>query len=452
MPAPRAKSWENWAAVRLTNCLRTAIAVTHNPPVEVDRVDVTADPREDVVSRQYQRWRYPLPIQDLEAIGSGVWHWYDPSNFHRVLFPDRSFKPDMDILIAGCGTNQAAAFAFKNRTAKVVGVDISQPSLDHQQYLKEKHGLWNLELHLLPIEELPTLGQDFDLIVSTGVLHHTADPQVSLKALGSVLRQHGAIGLTMYAKYGRIGVEMLQSVFRDLELKQDELGVQMAKETMALLPQGHSLQSYIDIEGEELAYDGAVVDTFLHGRDRSYSVDDVLHLVDSAGLTFQGWLLNAPYYPHDWFTPGTEPHRIINSLPERKLWSVMERLRVFGACHFFMVCRDDRPKESYKVDFSTDAALDYTPQMRMRCGLNGNEIFRPTWRMALNSAQLPFVQSVDGKRTIREIAQRVAQAGGSTPQPNVADLESFGRKLFESLWRLDFLAMALNGGEQPWGR
>ena len=452
MPAPRAKSWENWAAVRLTNCLRTAIAVTHNPPVEVDRVDVTADPREDIVSRQYQRWRYPLPIQDLEAIGSGVWHWYDPSNFHRVLFPDRSFKPDMDILIAGCGTNQAAAFAFKNRTAKVVGVDISQPSLDHQQYLKEKHGLWNLELHLLPIEELPTLGQDFDLIVSTGVLHHTADPQVSLKALGSVLRQHGAIGLTMYAKYGRIGVEMLQSVFRDLELKQDELGVQMAKETLALLPQGHSIQSYIDIEGEELAYDGAVVDTFLHGRDRSYSVDDVLHLVDSAGLTFQGWLLNAPYYPHDWFTPGTEPHRIINSLPERKLWSVMERLRVFGACHFFMVCRDDRPKESYKVDFSTDAALDYTPQMRMRCGLNGNEIFRPTWRMALNSAQLPFVQSVDGKRTIREIAQRVAQAGGSTPQPNVADLESFGRKLFESLWRLDFLAMALNGGEQPWGR
>ena len=71
--------------------------------------------------------------------------------------------------------------------------------------------------------------------------------------------------------------------------------------------------------------------------------------------------------------------------------------------------------------------------------------------MALNSAQLPFVQNVDGNRTIREIAQRVAKAGGTTPQASVADLESFGRKLFESLWRLDFLAMALNGGAQPWG-
>jgi SAM-dependent methyltransferase len=84
------------------------------------------------------------------------------------LWPDREFKPDIDILIAGCGTNQAAAFAIRNRAAKVVAVDISQPSLDHRQYLKEKHGLWSLELHLLPIEELPTLGLDFDLIVSTG--------------------------------------------------------------------------------------------------------------------------------------------------------------------------------------------------------------------------------------------------------------------------------------------
>jgi hypothetical protein len=269
-----------------------------------------------------------------------------------------------------------------------------------------------------------------------------ADPQVGMKTLGSVLRQHGAIGLTMYAKYGRIGVEMLQSVFRDLGLHQDDVGVQMARE-MALLPAGHPLQSYINIEGEELAYDGAIVDTFLHGRDRSYSVDDIMNLVDSAGLAFQGWLLNSPYYHHDWFTPGTEPHRIINSLPERQLWSVMERLHVFGACHFFMVCRADRPIESYKIDFSTEAALDYFPQMRMRCGLNGNEIFRPNWSMLLNSAQLPFVQNVDERRTIREIAQRVT---AQSPRANVADLENFGRKLFESLWRLDFVAMALNGG------
>ena len=104
--------------------------------------------------------------------------------------------------------------AFTNPAAKVVAVDISQPSLDHQQYLKDKHGLWNLELHLLPIEELPTLGFDFDLIVSTGVLHHLAKPQVGMETLAGCLRPDGAIAVMLYAKYGRIGVEVLESVFR----------------------------------------------------------------------------------------------------------------------------------------------------------------------------------------------------------------------------------------------
>jgi SAM-dependent methyltransferase len=295
-----------------------------------------ANPRADVVTRQYERWRYPRPIQDLEALPEGSWWWFDPTHFHRMLWPDREYKPDLDILIAGCGTNQAAVFAYRNPGAKVVGVDISRPSLDHQQYLKDKHGLWNLELHLLPIEELPTLGLDFDLIVSTGVLHHLAEPKVGMKALGGCLRQDGAIGLTLYAKYSRAGVEMLQSVFRDMGLRQDDASIQVVKETISVLPAAHPLRTYFNAEGDwELHYDAAVVDTFLHGRDRSYDVDDIMDLVTSAGLEFQGWLINSPYYPHDRFAPGTAAYDAVSALPERKLWSVMERLHTMAACHFF---------------------------------------------------------------------------------------------------------------------
>ena len=117
------------------------------------------------------------------------------------------------------------------------------------------------------------------------------------------------------------------------------------------------------------------MDTFLHGRDRSYSVDGCIDLVTSAGLAFQGWLLNSPYYPHDWFAPGTAAHQAIDGLPERTLWSVMERLHIFSGCHFFMACREDRPKESYAIDFSSDDALNYAPRFRFRCGLSGSEIF-----------------------------------------------------------------------------
>ena len=82
-----------------------------------------------------------------------------------MFWPDRSYKPDMDILIAECGTNQAAVLAYINPQARVITIDVSKPSLDHHQFLKRKHSLKNLQLHRLFIEDLGQLNQDFDLIV-----------------------------------------------------------------------------------------------------------------------------------------------------------------------------------------------------------------------------------------------------------------------------------------------
>ncbi|MEO8815462.1 MAG: class I SAM-dependent methyltransferase [Mycobacterium sp.] len=404
---------------------------------------MTDDPRADVVSRQYERWTYPPPIQDLTAWLNNNWEWFDPSHAHRVLWPNREHKSDLNILIAGCGTNQAAVLAYNNPDAKVVAVDVSQASLGHEQYLKDKHGLWNLELHHLPIEELASLGQKFDLVVSTGVLHHMAEPKVGMKAISSVLRLDGVAAIMLYAKYGRLGVDMMEGVFQDMGLAQDDASIQVVRETLNNLAPEHPVQPYIKMAAD-LRSDSGLVDTFLHGRQKSYSVDDCLDLVSSAGLEFQGWMLKAPYYLHELSSSLGSFQRSVTALPEQKVWSVMERMRTMNARHFFIATASARPKSSYVVDFSAPESLDYVPLYRWKCGLNGNEIFRSGWRMALNPAQLPFVQNIDGRKTVREIAATVSQAGGAG-RANPSDLEKFGRKLFEALWRLDFVSMALDG-------
>ena len=401
------------------------------------------DARTDVVSRQYERWRFPDPIPDLEAwVAAGNRDWFDPFYAHRVLWPDREYEPEMDILIAGCGTNQAAAFAFTNRAANVVAVDISQPSLDHQQYLKDKHALENLELHRLPIEELATLGRDFDLVVASGVLHHLADPLAGMKALAGCLRPDGVMAAMVYAKYGRIGIEMLESTFRDMGLGQDDASVQTIKDTIAALPPTHPLRGYLTI-APDLHSDAALVDTFLHGRARSYTVDETIDLVTSAGLVFQGWFLKSPYYPHDLIVPPSSFCPAVNALPENKIWSVMERLQTLNGSHLFMACHPDRPKESYTIDFSTAGCLDYIPVLRTECGVSGSEIFWPGARLYLHPTQKPFVQNIDGHRTIRQIVECVARQSQWT-DAGATYLEEFGRNLFQSLWRIDFVAMALS--------
>jgi SAM-dependent methyltransferase len=293
---------------------------------------------------------------------------------------------------------------------------------------------------LLPIEELPTLGMTFDLVMSIGVLHHMADPFTGMKALAACVRPDGAILASLYTKHGRAGVYLLQSVFRDLGLGQDEISLRMVKDTLSLLPADHPLHGYMPA-ANDLHYDAGIVDTFLHGRDKSFTVEDCLDLVAAAGLVFQGWLYNAPYYPHELLNPGSQFLEAVDALPDTKKWSVMDRIQLMRVAHGFLACRPERAKASYTIDFSTFDSLDYVPVIRAACGISGTEIIRRGWRMSLTREQAAYVQCVDGRRTIREIAACVAK--GSESSSSRAKLERSGRKLFESLWRLDFVAIAM---------
>ena len=314
---------------------------------------MTSDPLSDVVSGQYEKWVYPGPIRDLPAWLAGNWQWFDPSHAHRLFWPDRDYRPDLDILIAGCGTNQAAVFAYTNPGATVTAIDVSAASLEHHRFLKEKYGLKNLALHRLPIEEVGSLGHDYDLVVSTGVLHHMTDPTAGMRALAARLRPDGVAAIMLYARYGRLGVEMLQGVFRDLGLTQDEPSLAVVKAAIAALPQDHPLRSYLSV-APDLEFDAGLVDTFLHGRDRSYTVADCLDLVAAGGLVFQDCFLKSSYEP---VAAANDPFlAAVAALPKERRWGVMERVNHRNGCHFFTACRPERPTETYRVDFATPTA------------------------------------------------------------------------------------------------
>ena len=385
-----------------------------------------SSPLSDVVSGQYERWMYPEPIRDIPAWLVSNWQWFDPSHAHRLFWPDREYKPEMDILVAGCGTNQAAVIAYTNPSARVVAIDVSGPSLAHHQVLKERYGLRNLDLHRLPIEDVGNLGRDFDLIISTGVLHHIADPGRGMAVLGRCLRPDGVAAIMLYARYGRLGVEMLQGVFRDMGFGQDEASLQMVRATLSSLAPDHPVGSYLAI-APDLAYDAGLVDTFLHGRERSYTIDDCIALAEDAGLIFQDLFLKAPYYPPS--SPEGGVMNAISQLPERRQWAVMERLNFRNGCHFFTACRSDRPCDSYAVELDPSKTGRYVPSLRYRCALSGRRLSRYNWGFDLDDAQLALVQRIDGERTIAEIAASTGLDANTA------------RNFFQKLWRLDLVAI-----------
>ena len=400
---------------------------------------MTSDPLDDVVSDQYERWIYPEPIMDLRAWMKTQWQWFDPKIAHRLFWPDRDYQPHMDILVAGCGTNQAAVFAHANRRATVVAIDVSSASLEHHEFLRKKYDLKNLELHRLPIEEVASLDREFDLIVSSGVLHHLADPLLGLTSLADSLRTDGVIAIMLYATYGRLGVEMLQSVFRDLGLGRDERSIAIVRETLANLGPDHPVIPYLGI-APDLTYDAGLVDTFLHGRDRSYTVDDCIDLVEDAGLVFQDWFLKSPYYPPT--TPQDLFHESVAELPLRTQWSIMERTRPNNGCHLFTACRPERAPETYEIDFDSDRHASFIPEFRHRCGLAGTTLSRPDWAIDLDPLGLAFAGRINGWRTIAEIISEVSEDHRARDVPP-AELPEIGRHLLQTLWQMDIIAIRI---------
>ena len=146
----------------------------------LSRQQVEASPSVDDVREFYDLLPYPTPINDLDEYRM-LWLNRDRGQWvFRLFWPSSMFREDMDILVAGCGTSQAAKHALREPKARVIAIDISETSLRHTRRLKDKHHLDNLELYQIPIEEVGGLGHSFDKIVCTGVIHHLPDPEIGL--------------------------------------------------------------------------------------------------------------------------------------------------------------------------------------------------------------------------------------------------------------------------------
>jgi SAM-dependent methyltransferase len=372
----------------------------------------------ELVARQYKDWVYPQPIQDISEFVKQVYDLSDPSLFRRKLWP-RKIEPDnLSILIAGCGANQAAHYAFTNPNSQVLGIDVSDSSLGHEAYLKQKHRLDNLELLHMSLGEIGSLGRSYDLIVCTGVLHHLPDPDAGLRCLRDVLKPHGVISIMLYGSFPRVGVYMLQEVFRLLGLKQDVEGIGVVKRAIDILPKSHHLNVYRQI-APDLGYDSGLVDTFLHPVDRAFTVPQILKFAGDNDLTLQSWLDKQKY---SLSATIADPHirKLAETLPAANQWEIVELIGQSLARHNFLLCHPEKDKRDYILSFSGDEWLDYIPSRRHPLKVVATTdrarasrplvIHRLSHSVALDTFEAALFEQVDGNRTIGDILRTMYAA------------------------------------------
>src|SRR5262245_29566620 len=136
----------------------------------------------------YERMPYPAPLTSLDEHRDLYKNPDRRRVHHYLMWPTEPLRRTQEILVAGCGTSQAARYALREPDARITAIYVSDTSLRYTRELQKKYQLDNLELHRLSIENVGTLGRTFDQVICTGVLHHLPDPDEGLRALRDVMR------------------------------------------------------------------------------------------------------------------------------------------------------------------------------------------------------------------------------------------------------------------------
>jgi hypothetical protein len=284
--------------------------------------------------------------------------------------------------------------------------------------------------------DVQKLGECFDQIVCTGVLHHLADPDQGLCCLRDALAPEGAMQIMVYAAYGRAGIYMMQDYCRLLGITPSEHELDALCVALDYMPENHPL-SWLRQKTKDFATPDGLADVLLNPCDRAYTVPQLQDWLERCGMSFGRWFEQAPYLPQCGAMAKSPHAQRLASLPESAQHAAVELFRGTITQHNFIAYRDDCPYPSQPIQFRGEEWRSYVPirlpwALCMRDGTPaGAVLLNPAHKHAefawpISRQESELLLQVNGTKTLNQIAE------GARKVPTEAI-----RDFFEKLWRYD---------------
>jgi 2-polyprenyl-3-methyl-5-hydroxy-6-metoxy-1,4-benzoquinol methylase len=194
------------------------------------------------------------------------------------------------ILDAGCGTGyKCLELAIANPGARIIGIDLSDTSIELARKRCAYHQIDSIEFHVMPIEAVASLGLAFDYINCDETLYLVPDAQSVLQSLRDVLKPNGVLRVNVHSTIGRSNYLRAQQLFSTLGLMDrpaQDSDAELVQRTMAALKPDTNLKitapcRFGDDQERNIA---AVFANHLLRGDRGWRLADFINLLEASGL------------------------------------------------------------------------------------------------------------------------------------------------------------------------
>jgi len=147
------------------------------------------------------------PRDDLQALRARA----ERSEFVRLL--DAAIPSDARILEIGCGTGQMSLYlASTGRT--VIAADVTRASLRLGAAAARRFGVETVLFVETDLHRAGLRPGAFDVVYTSGVLHHTSDPRRAFAGILPLLRPGGVIVVGLYNEFARLPLRLRRFIAR----------------------------------------------------------------------------------------------------------------------------------------------------------------------------------------------------------------------------------------------
>ena len=192
-----------------------------------------------------------------------------------------------NILIAGCGTGQHSIFSAKRfKSSKVLAIDLSLSSLGYAQLKTDEFAIGNIEYMQADILNARDLNRQFDIIESSGVLHHMNDPMEGWKVLVDCLRPSGLMKIGLYSKVARQQIIKIRGEINELGIGSGNSEMKHFRDRIIASDEDHHKMIQNSYDFYNLS---TLKDLLFHVQEHQFTISQIKGCLVELGLKFCGF-------------------------------------------------------------------------------------------------------------------------------------------------------------------